>query len=234
MESPRVVVPFAPGPALLRFRGGARNTWISLLDEPGYREPAALAAVSFRGAPGRVEQRGSDVLVDMSIGFWDALFGPPSSTTIALSPHVPWRIDLRGGLDGLELDLAGLRLSGLDLRGGVSRSDLRLPAPVGTARVAITGGVSELSIARPGGVPIAFELCGGASGLALDGLELGSVASLAWKSEGFDDANDRWVVAVRGGASHATIGFGERGAATPYRSLAPAFLGTGAGVRGCP
>lgn len=225
MENPAVLVPFAPVPAgLLRVRGGSRHTWISALDEGGgYREPTSLASVSFRGMPGHVESRGGEVLVDFSVGFWDVLFGPPSGATIALSPRLAWRIDLRGGIDGLELDLAGLRVAGLEVRGGVSRSDLRLPAPVGTARVAITGGVSELSIARPRGVPVAFELRGGASGLALDGLELGSVGSLSWKSEGWDDANDRWVIAIHGGASRATVGHGDA-AALPAPALAPAYL----------
>ena len=52
-----------------------------------------------------------------------------------------WTIAVGGGLSGLSGDLRGLRLRGLDVRGGVDELELSLPAPDGTrdAKASIRG-----------------------------------------------------------------------------------------------
>ena len=114
-----------------------------------------------------------------------------------LSPAVDWAIEVSGGITDLEADLASLRLSGLDVRGGVNHLRLRLPRPSGTVRLRVEGGTSDARIRRPAEVPIALLVRGGGE-IRFDGRRMNSsgrcspgigrvlidAGSLRWRSTG--------------------------------------------------
>jgi hypothetical protein len=88
---------------------------------------------------------------------------------------VTWSIEVRGGVAHWDGDLRNLQLAAIDVRGGVSQVDLRLPRPAGTVPIRVTGGVSHLTIHRPGSVPSRVHIGGGVSKLQLDTQYLGAI-----------------------------------------------------------
>lgn len=207
MQVPQVVVPFSSfTEASLRLRGGVPNTVVRGGSEGGYRDAPPLATLAFDGPPAEVTFDGNQVDVDFHATLLGGLFGLCTlGADIALSPQLPWRIRITGGVEHLDMDLSGVALRSFEMRGGVCASRLVLPRPVGTVQVEISGGVSEVVIVRPAGVPLSFDLHGGGSELRIDDLALGAVGRVAWQTPSFDEAADRYVVKVRGGASRATI-----------------------------
>lgn len=211
MQVPQVVVPFSSfTEASLRLRGGVPNTVVRSGSEGGYREAPPLATLAFDGPPAEVTFEGNQVDVDFHATLLGGLFGLCTlGADIALSPQLPWRIRITGGVEHLSMDLSGVALRSFEMRGGVCASRLVLPRPVGTVQVEISGGVSEIVIVRPAGVPLSFDLHGGGSDLRIDDLALGAVGRVAWQTPSFDEAADRYVVKIRGGASRATIAVAE-------------------------
>lgn len=207
MHAPQVVVPFSTfSEASLRLRGGVPNTVVRGGSEGGYRDAAPLATLAFDGPPAEVNFEGNRVEVDFHATLLGGLFGLCTlGAEIALSPQLPWRIRITGGVEHLTMDLSSVALRSFDMKGGMRASKLVLPRPVGTVQVEITGGVSEIEIVRPAGVPLSFELHGGGSQLRIDDLALGAVGRVAWQTPSFDEAADRYLVKIRGGASRATI-----------------------------
>ncbi len=207
MHAPQIVVPFSSfSEASLRLRGGVPNTVVRGGSEGGYREAAPLATLAFDGPPAEVTFEGNLVEVDFHATLLGGLFGTCTvGAEIALSPQLPWRIRVSGGVERLTMDLTAVALRSFEMKGGVSCSKLMLPRPVGTVQLEITGGVSDIEIVRPAGVALAFELRGGGSNLRIDDLALGAVGRVAWQSPSFDETADRYVVTIGGGASRATV-----------------------------
>jgi hypothetical protein len=129
------------------------------------------------------------------------------SGDIALNASVPWELELRGGVSRLEADLAGLQLTGFEIRGGASHVELALGEPRGIVPIRVRGGVSHVTIWRPAEVPVAASVRGGVSRLALDDQRFGAIGGEtrittgAWRqvTSGYD-------IEIMGGASHLTIG----------------------------
>lgn len=201
-----ITVPFASlDHAGLEIAGGASRLRVHPCRRSGYRAQPPLASVLFDGGDGVVEAVDGEVRVDCGVGFWSAFGFGPRALDVALSPDVPWSIVARGGLAHAHLDLEDLDLDGLEVRGGAHRLRMSLPRPVGTVPIEIRGGVHDCSILRPRGVPMAFELRGGASDLTLDGLTLGAVSGFDWSSPDFEKATDRYVLTVRGGSHRLSV-----------------------------
>jgi hypothetical protein len=128
------------------------------------------------------------------------------SADFALSTAVPWDISLRGGMWKLAADLTALRVTSLEVTGGASDIEIRLPAPAGTVPVRVSGGASKVTLLRPRGSEARAEVAGGASQLAFDGQRLGAVGGrTVLASGGFADAADRYEIRFTGGASQVTV-----------------------------
>lgn len=147
----------------------------------------------------RLRQDANGLTLDHLVGGFRLFRGAPAR--LELSREVRWRLLVKGGAAGLEGDLSEVPLSGLELTGGVYEVQFRLPPPKGTVPVKISGGAHELKLVRSGPAPVRLHLRGGAHGLAVDSLQLGSVGGeLKWQSPEYDAAADRYDVELSGGA----------------------------------
>lgn len=160
---------------------------------------------SFAGPPPKVDVRNGTVAIDYHRRF-HPFAGRGRGAEIAVDPSVPWEVDVRGGVSRLTGDLTGVELGSLEIDGGVSKSALRLGKPDGCVLVRIRGGVSELSIHRPAGVPVQLRVRGGATSIALDDQRLGAVGrGLRLASADGGEAAGRYVIEIHGGASKLTV-----------------------------
>jgi len=114
----------------------------------------------------------------------------------------------------LTAHLTNVDLSGLMLAGGAERMRVNLGRPRGSVTVGVMGGVSQLRIDRPQGVPLRLRLTGGAGHVEFDRQRLDGVAgSTTLESPGAADADDVFLVEITGGASRIAVqeaGSGER------------------------
>jgi len=129
-----------------------------------------------------------------------------TSAEVTLNPASTWRIEIDGGVSRWSADLKDLELVAIDVRGGVSRAELRLPVPHGSVPVRISGGASGLTVRRPAGVPARVQIGGGASKLGLDQQFLGAVGGpVRLESPGYQGSEARYEVEIGGGASHISV-----------------------------
>jgi hypothetical protein len=135
-----------------------------------------------------------------------AVLGPRPGGQVTLNGSIPWHIRVRGGTAHTSFDLGGLSLYALELGGGVSHVEVLLPSPAGTVPVRVAGGVHDLTVLRPAGVAARVRVGHGARRLTLDDQHLGAVGgSTRWQSPGYDQASDRYDIAVSGGVDTLTL-----------------------------
>jgi hypothetical protein len=131
----------------------------------------------------------------------------PTRGEITLSGRVPWDIEARWGISHVVADLGGLDLRGLEISGGSSNTDVRLPRPTGSVAVRIGGGASDVELIRPAGVPVRVHIGSGVSKLAVDDFRLDSAGGKTdWQSPDYGGARDRYDIEIGAGASKVTIG----------------------------
>ena len=128
---------------------------------------------------------------------------------IALTGRVPWSVEIRGGAARLRAELA----SADDVRRSRSAaapatSTWICPCPTGRVPIRFGGGVSQLSVLRPKGVPVRLTIGGGAARIALDEQRFGGVGRA-------DRAAQRFRRRRPGSATTSTS------AAAPTRSSSP-------------
>jgi hypothetical protein len=129
-----------------------------------------------------------------------------TSGEITLSGWVPWAIKASMGMSDVVADLQDLGLTGLEISGGTSRLEVRLPRPKATVRVRIGAGASNLELIRPAGVPVRVRIRGGASKLAIDNFRVGAGGGRTdWRSPDYDQLEGRYDVEVGAGASKVTV-----------------------------
>jgi hypothetical protein len=125
---------------------------------------------------------------------------------VALNGSIPWRIEFRGGLSGLEADLSALGLGSFEIIGGASKVAVMLPRPSGTVSVRVSGGASDVTIQRPAGVAARVNVGRGASKLAFDDQRFGAIGGeTRLQTSDYEGAADRYDIEVSGGASKLTV-----------------------------
>jgi hypothetical protein len=125
---------------------------------------------------------------------------------ITLSGRVPWAIKAGMGMSDVVADLEDLELTDLEVSGGASRLQLRLPRPKAAIRVRVGGGTSNFELIRPADVPIRVRIGGAASKLAIDDFRVGSTgAKTDWRSPDYDLVEDRYDVQIGAGSSKVTV-----------------------------
>jgi hypothetical protein len=130
-----------------------------------------------------------------------------TSAAVTLSPSVVWVIEIRGGVAHWDGDLSQLEVGAIDVRGGVSKVELRLPPPAGVVPIRVSGGVSHLTLQRPGQVPARVRIGGGASKLELDTQYLGAIGGpVRLETPGYGSGDGgKYDLEIGGGASKVTI-----------------------------
>ena len=130
----------------------------------------------------------------------------PTRGEIILSGRVPWVIEGAFGMSDVLADLEHLDLRSLEISGGASAVEVRLPRPKEPTRVRIGGGASNVELIRPTGVPVRVLIGSGASNLAIDAFRVGSAGGKTdWRSPDYDQVEGRYDVEIGAGGSKVTI-----------------------------
>ena len=90
-----------------------------------------------------------------------------TSASLTLSPSARWSIEIRHGVSHWDGDLRSLEVGAIEVRGGLSNVDLRLPRPAGAVPIRVSCGVSRLTLRRAGEVAVRVKIGGGARELAI-------------------------------------------------------------------
>jgi len=130
----------------------------------------------------------------------------PTRGEIILSGRVPWVIEGAFGMSDVLADLEHLDLRSLEISGGASAVEVRLPRPKEPTRVRIGGGASNVELIRPAGVPVRVLVGSGVSNLAIDDFRVGSAGGKTdWRSPDYDQVEGRYDVEIGVGASKVAI-----------------------------
>jgi hypothetical protein len=125
---------------------------------------------------------------------------------VTLNRTIPWAVELTGGANNVEADLARLVVSEIAVNGGANNMTFRLGTPEGRVPVRFNGGANDLNIVRPAGVPVVLRLGGGASSIELDRQRIGGAGGKTeLASVGAETAADRYTVELSGGANRIVI-----------------------------
>jgi hypothetical protein len=187
----------------MRIALGASNLTVQGADIPElYR-----AHIEYpNGRPPKVSADHGTVSIESNSGF--TVLGVRSSNhdLVSLNQSVPWNLEVAGGASRQSLDLAGLHLTSLNVSGGASQAEVRLPRPSGTVAVHISGGASSITIHRPSGAAVRVRMSGGASNLTADGTKHSVLGGdVNWQTSDYDSAADRYDLQISGGASNVTV-----------------------------
>jgi hypothetical protein len=130
----------------------------------------------------------------------------PAAVQVLLSSRVTWRLRIVGGVNEQLLDLGSAHLAGVELVGGATRTELRLPQLTGPLTVRMTGGVNQLAVRVPGGVPARVRVASGAGAVTVyqdrrDGVAAGAVIS----SPNWDRSTERLYLDLVGGANTVSV-----------------------------
>jgi DNA-binding MarR family transcriptional regulator len=126
-----------------------------------------LYQVRFKGTPANVKAKDGTV----TIRYPRRLMLPGAeqrAANVTLNPSIPWQIVIQGGTSEVKAKLEHLKLSGLEVKGGLSTIELKLPVPLQVVPIRLSGGASTISVTRPAGVPARVHLKGWASMFVFD------------------------------------------------------------------
>ena len=130
----------------------------------------------------------------------------PVHGEIVLSGRVPWSIRAAFGMSDVVADLEDLDLKGLEISGGASRLEVRLPRPKEAVPIRIGAGASEVELIRPEDVPVRVRIGGGASSLAVDDFRVEAAGGKTdWRNPGYDEADGRYDIGFGAGTSKVTV-----------------------------
>jgi hypothetical protein len=189
----------------LEFRRGASSVVI--------RADAAmpdLFRAHFEGPAPEVAMEGDTVVIRyrrLSPAEWVryALLPGRLAAHLALNGSLPWQVDVHGGASGVDADLRGLRLAGLEIHGGASDIRLELGETAALVPVRVHGGASQVVVRRPAGTPVRASVRSGVSGMNMDDQQFGSIGGPSvLHSPGWTGAAG-YDVEVTGGASTLTV-----------------------------
>jgi hypothetical protein len=125
--------------------------------------------------------------------------------SITINALIPWNIEVQGGVSVLDADLSQVKLSSLEIRGGVGHLRASLPTPDSTIPIRI-GAISNLTIHRPATTPVRIQARRGIGSLLLDEQNFGPMAGQPrLETEGFYETANRYDIQILGGAGSISI-----------------------------
>ncbi len=125
---------------------------------------------------------------------------------VVLSSAVVWSIDFAGGTQRTEADLRGGKVGGIAVTAGSDILDVSLPRPAGTLPFLLAGGVSQLLLSLPGGVPAQVTVGAGASYVSVDNqASVGVAGGTVISPPGWATATSRFDIDATSGFSRLTV-----------------------------
>ncbi len=125
---------------------------------------------------------------------------------ITLNTAIPWQITIQGAASEVNAKLGGLKLAGLEIKGGLNMIHLDLPTPEGVVPIRISGGASTITVRRPAGVATRANLKGWVSQFVFDKQSFSDVGNnVRVQSPGYEVAAGRYDIEVSSSASTVTI-----------------------------
>jgi hypothetical protein len=185
----------------LVFERGASDIFIGVSPSMG-----DLLRARFEGPASQVRVQDGIVTVRQRRRRLPSLSRNERANEILLNGSIPWEVEVRGGASNLVVDLNGLKLRSLEIKGGASQVKLTLAPPSGTIPLRVLGGAEGMTIRRPKGVAARVRVSRGASGLVFDEQSHGAVGGeTSLQSPDYEHAADRYDIEVSGGVSGLTI-----------------------------
>ena len=136
---------------------------------------------------------------------WIVYWRDPSAR-ITIDPSEQWSLRFTGGAASVSGDLRSLGLEEVQLQGGVKRIELDLPTPSGVVGLRFRGGVGQLLLRRPAGVPLRLHITGGAGHVELDGQQYGSMGGpIAMTAGATEGGQGRYEIEIKGGAGRVVV-----------------------------
>jgi hypothetical protein len=121
----------------------------------------------------------------------------PDEVRIVLNRAVRWDIRLPAGAGEQQLDLAGGRVTRVEM-GASGLVELRLPDPVGTVPVSFTAGVGTVAMVAGPGTPMRIGLAGGSGPVVTPWAVRDAVAAgTVLQAPGWRTARDRYAIHAR-------------------------------------
>ena len=124
---------------------------------------------------------------------------------IELNPYANWYFKIHGGTWNTNLDLTGLRVSGIEIDSGGGNVTCTLPDPLGTVPIKVNSGVIGVTLHRPPKAAMHAVVSAGSVKIRLDGqaLRVGG-SDVTWDSPGASRAEDRYELRVYSGCVKVT------------------------------
>src|SRR6202171_5869079 len=97
----------------------------------------------FDGPKPRVTE--GDGVISIDYPRFNPLIWGRTSAVVTLSPSVAWFIEIRDGASPWDADLRSLRVASINIHGGASHVELRMPRPAGTVPIRVSGGGRPLT-----------------------------------------------------------------------------------------
>ena len=103
---------------------------------------------------------------------------------VELSPNYTWYFKIHGGTWNTVLDLAGLRVSGIELDSGVGNVTCTLPAPVGVVPIRVNSGIVGVTLHRPRTTAVHAAISQGSVKVRLDDQPMRLKSDVQWDTPG--------------------------------------------------
>lgn len=166
---------------------------------------AALYRAHFEGPVPEVKSRDGVVTIRYPRRLWRP-GAAKSAADVSLNASVPWWIALQGGASDVTAELGGIKLAGLEVKGGMNMVRLELPEPEGTVPIQLSGGASSVVMRRPAGVAARVHLKGWASTFVFDEQRFSYLGNdVRLQSPGYETADRRYDIEVASSVSTVTI-----------------------------
>jgi membrane-associated protease RseP (regulator of RpoE activity) len=189
LESGRLIV--SSGLSKLTVRAGERMT--------------ELYQARFEGPVPDVKVKDGVVSIRYPRRMW-MLGSEQRAAEITLSTAIPWRIEIQGGAGEITAKLGGLRLAGLEVKGGMSMIRLELPVPSDVVPIRIRGSASVINVRRPTGVAARVHLKGWASTFNFDDQHFSDVGNdVRLQSPGYNVSGSGYDIEVSSSVSTVSI-----------------------------
>ncbi len=127
---------------------------------------------------------------------------------VFLSRDIDWQLDVNIGVSDSDLDLKNLKVTKLDLDGGVSDITIRFGSRVGTINADINSGVSKLKLLVPKSSGVRLTMNKGISARDFENINLRSLSGddkIKYETPGFDRATKRITLDIDIGISSLVV-----------------------------